>query len=178
MRNNQLFKRRLFGRLLALSALHRCIKSRVFRSRHVCPISSPQRTQRREYGRVWRRQRVIVVGHHTPIPFHNIRNHPILIVSVTQLPENLPVAPLVPYLNLLPCTIVTYPLHRPIACDGFYQLADIVVLKANFHPVLVGDGDADGETSYTYDADGNLVQQVNVNGTVEWISYDGAGWTL
>ena len=32
-----------------------------------------------------------------------------------------------------------------------------------------------GETSYTYDADGNLVQQVNVNGTVEWISYDGAG---
>ena len=31
-----------------------------------------------------------------------------------NLPENLPVAPLVPYLNLLPSTIVTYPLHRPI----------------------------------------------------------------
>jgi RHS repeat-associated protein len=40
---------------------------------------------------------------------------------------------------------------------------------------LVSFVDAIGETSYTYDADGNLVRQVNVNGTVEEISYDAAG---
>jgi YD repeat-containing protein len=40
---------------------------------------------------------------------------------------------------------------------------------------LVSFVDAVGETSYTYDADGNLVKQVNVNGTVEEISYDAAG---
>ena len=39
--------------------------------------------------------------------------------------------------------ILSGQVQSPIACDGFYQLADIVVLKANFHPVLVGDGDAD-----------------------------------
>jgi YD repeat-containing protein len=40
---------------------------------------------------------------------------------------------------------------------------------------LVSFVDAVGETRDTYDADGNLVRQVNVNGTVELISYDGAG---
>jgi YD repeat-containing protein len=40
---------------------------------------------------------------------------------------------------------------------------------------LVSFVDAVGETSYTYDADRNLVKQVNVNGTVEEISYNAAG---